>query len=278
LTSEVRAINILRWNLRGGYVSTVATIDHAQRVEPGVTLIQSLQRGLRLLEEVGEMGRAHAKQLALRTGIALPTTYHLLRTLVHDGYLARLDDGSYTAGPQLHAVAGHDLVWYRVPRVRGLLRQLRDDNGASVYLAAYEHGEITLADVLESPKVPKLDAWVGSPVPAHATALGKCVLANLSEFERAAYLERHPLKALTAKTIVDMKRLDRELETRSLASDRQECFYGIGCVAAPILAPRVLGAISIAMPLERLRAREPRIAAVVEETAAQISRSIVDSA
>ena len=66
----------------------------APSAEP--TLIQSVQRALHLMEAVADSdGRATAKELARRTGLALPTAYHLLRTLVHEGYLRRLDDGCY---------------------------------------------------------------------------------------------------------------------------------------------------------------------------------------
>jgi DNA-binding IclR family transcriptional regulator len=69
-------------------------------------LVRSLQRGLRLINAVGEMGPANAKQLARRTDMPLPTAYHLLRTLVHDQYVMRLDDGSYVLGERLGRFRG----------------------------------------------------------------------------------------------------------------------------------------------------------------------------
>ena len=41
---------------------------------------------------------APAKQLARETGLPLATAYHLLRTLVHDGYLRKLADGDSPTG------------------------------------------------------------------------------------------------------------------------------------------------------------------------------------
>ena len=47
----------------------------------GPTLIQSVQRALRIMEVVAEHdGRARAKEVARATGLPLATTYHLLRT------------------------------------------------------------------------------------------------------------------------------------------------------------------------------------------------------
>src|ERR671928_240548 len=63
------------------------------------TLIQSVQRALRLLEIVAEREeRARAKEIARSAGLPLATTYHLLRTCAHEGWLQRLDDGSYVLG------------------------------------------------------------------------------------------------------------------------------------------------------------------------------------
>lgn len=53
------------------------------------TLIGSVQRALRLVEAMHAEGEVTAKRLARITGIPLPTVYHLLRTLSHEGYVQR---------------------------------------------------------------------------------------------------------------------------------------------------------------------------------------------
>ncbi|MBW5483879.1 helix-turn-helix domain-containing protein [Streptomyces bambusae] len=53
------------------------------------TLIGSVQRALRLLEAMNAEGEVTAKRLSRVTGIPLPTVYHLLRTLTHEGYVLR---------------------------------------------------------------------------------------------------------------------------------------------------------------------------------------------
>lgn len=65
---------------------------------PTPTLISSVRRALVLLEVVAEHGEITAKRLSRETRLPLPTTYHLLRTLVHDGYLVR-ERGSFRLGP-----------------------------------------------------------------------------------------------------------------------------------------------------------------------------------
>ena len=73
----------------------------------GPTLITSVQRALRLVEAVGASDRpVPAKALAPATGEHLSTTYHLLRTLVFEGYLRRID-GGYALGDRVVALARH---------------------------------------------------------------------------------------------------------------------------------------------------------------------------
>jgi DNA-binding IclR family transcriptional regulator len=65
------------------------------------SLIRSLQRGLQIINIVALQSPIHAKLVARSAGLSLPTAYHLLRTLVHDGYLSRLPDGTYVLGERL---------------------------------------------------------------------------------------------------------------------------------------------------------------------------------
>lgn len=62
------------------------------------SLVRSLQRGLQIINVVAAEGPLHVKRIARAVKLPLPTAYHLLRTLVHDDYLVRLDDGSYVLG------------------------------------------------------------------------------------------------------------------------------------------------------------------------------------
>ena len=54
--------------------------------------IQSLSRGLRILEFVHTAERpVGIKEVAFGVGLQLPTAYHLVNTLLYDGYLERDD-------------------------------------------------------------------------------------------------------------------------------------------------------------------------------------------
>lgn len=119
----------------------------------GPTLITSVQRAFRLMEAVGaHEGGAPAKQLARETGLPLATTYHLLRTLAHDGYIRKLDDGGFVLGEKLTTLHTGGRGQALLSRVRPALAALRDELSAAAYLTFYEDGEIRVAEIVDGPR------------------------------------------------------------------------------------------------------------------------------
>lgn len=124
------------------------------------TLIGSVQRALRLLEAVGaHRDGAPAKQLAREAGLPLPTAYHLLRTLTHEGYLRR-ENGVFVFGAAAEKLTGLPAVQKRRGTVGDSLAHLRDAIGAPVYCAVYREGEIELIAVADTPAAPR---WTSGP-------------------------------------------------------------------------------------------------------------------
>lgn len=212
------------------------------------TLIGSVQRALHLLDAVGGRERpVSAKVLARETSLPLPTTYHLLRTLVHEGYLRKLDDG-YVLGDQVIALGTGLAPW----RLRPTLTSLRDELSAACYLAVYREGEIELVDIVDSPRHPRTDLWVGLHDAGHATALGKAILAELSDEQREDYLARHQLADLTPRTVTDRTVLTHRLtDGTGLAVDAGEYHLGVVCVSAPIRTAAGIAAVAVSAPTER---------------------------
>ncbi|CAL9661332.1 Pca operon regulatory protein [Streptomyces sp. enrichment culture] len=222
----------------------------------GPTLISSVQRAFRLLEAASaHQNGAPAKQLARETGLPLATAYHLLRTLVHDGYLRKLDDGGFVLGDRLQTLHTASRGQTLLSRVRPALAALRDELSTAAYLTFYEDGEIRVAEIVDGPRTPRADLWVGFEDAGHATALGKSVLRELDDEARQDYLSRHPLNDLTPRTITTATELIRQLESAPLApavADLEEYSLGTVCVAVPVRSGRTLGALGVSMPADRL--------------------------
>ncbi len=245
--------------------------------QEGPTLIASVQRAFRLMEAVGaHASGVPAKQLARETGLALGTTYHLLRTMVHDGYVRRLEDGTFVLGERLGALHAGSRDQTALSRVRPTLTELRDGLSAAAYLTLYEEGEIRVAEIVDGPKAPRVDLWVGFEDAGHATALGKSVLRELDADARADYLSRHTLNDLTPRTITYRAELLRRLDAAPrgpAVTDIEEYRLGTACVAVPIRRSDTIGSLGISVDVNRTAHLEEAVATLLG-TAERVSRGL----
>lgn len=239
------------------------------------TLIGSVQRALHLLDAVGSSVRpVTAKALARSLDLALPTTYHLLRTLVHEGYLSKLEDG-YVLGDRVESLRQGNTTQTIARRARTVLQGLRDHLTSAAYLSLYQDGEIELLEVVDGPDAPRADLWVGLHESGHATAFGKCILAGLDIDGRKDYLSRHPPADLTPHTITDPRTLERRLVGRAgCIDDREEYQLGTVCLAAPVRTPDgVLGSVAVSVPARRYSTIATASTALLR-TAGQAARAL----
>jgi len=215
------------------------------------TLIGSVQRAMRLLEAVAsrEQG-APAKQLAREAGLALPTAYHLLRTLVHEGYLRR-DRGLFFLGEAVERLSGSGARQKRRSTMRDTLAHWRDAIDAPVYYAVYREGEIEVMCVADTPATPAVEEWADFRETGHAHALGQCLLAQLDDRSRRDHLDRHPVQPITPYTVCDEDRLLRRLERAGRMEpviERQEYALGTVCAAIPVTAGSSAAAVAFSLP------------------------------
>ncbi|PCE14329.1 IclR family transcriptional regulator [Microbacterium sp. SZ1] len=228
---------------------------NAAEAEP--TLIGSVQRALRLVDIVANSPRPiPVKTLSAITGLTTGTTYNLVRTLIHEGYLTSEPDG-LVLGTRFPAFQSEtDARGIFLARVRAALRTVTDEVGATAYLSRYHDGEMHLVDIVDAVRNPRIELWVGLDASAHATALGKQILADLSDEERLDYLSRHRLEELTPRTISDRRTLLTQLEhSPGFAVDQEEYAIGNTCVAVPVIAPNVIASLAISLPSEHIVGR-----------------------
>ncbi|MEG8276249.1 IclR family transcriptional regulator C-terminal domain-containing protein [Streptomyces sp. AHA2] len=239
---------------------------------PG-TLIGSVQRAMRLLETVArhEYG-APAKQLARETGLALPTTYHLLRTLVHEGYLHR-DKGLFFLGEAAERLSSSGARQKRRSTVVDALAHWRDTLGVPVYYAVYREGEIEVMCVSDSPGTPAVEEWAGFRETGHAHAIGQCLLSQLDEEARRDHLDRYPVQALTPYTVRDSHSLLRRLERirrMEPVTERQEYALGAVCAAIPLTLGDTAATVAISLPAHQ----EHRLLPAARQLQTEIGRML----
>ncbi|MGP3999993.1 IclR family transcriptional regulator [Streptomyces sp. 8N706] len=239
------------------------------------TLIGSVQRALRLLEAVGNHSDgAPAKQLAREVGLPLPTAYHLLRTLTHEGYLRR-EQGVFVYGDAAASLTANSDRQRRRASLAASVETMSRHLGVPVYFAVYRDGEIDVVAVSDGPALPAVEEWADFRETAHAHALGQCLLAQLDEEGRQDHLSRHPVRAITPYTIGDQRALLSRLASTDLRQpvvEQQEYALGAVCAAFPVAAGSCAATMAISLPSHQAS----RLLPVAEELRGRLGR-LLDS-
>lgn len=236
----------------------------------GGTRIRSVARASQLLLWVAVHPQgASAKEIAEAHGLALPTAYHLLNTLVDQGLLAKDPHRRYILGPTASVLAQAHLRSTAVPEA--LLMALRDlvrRTEETAYLADWGGYDIRVLASAEGRQMVRV-AEVGSgPYEhGHARANGKVLLAYAPPELRQSYLRSHPLVPVTKNTIVDAARFEQELERvheRGYASDEEEFALGVCCVGAPVLRHgHAVAALGLSVPTDRFASHQSELTATL---------------
>jgi DNA-binding IclR family transcriptional regulator len=217
-------------------------------------------------------------ELAARTGLPPARLAGLLWTLLREGYVERLDDGSYAAGEALVLLGGGSGGRERALRERlwRTLARLRDSVGAAVYFGRYTDGEVEIVGYAGGPRHPAPPEPLDIRSAGHATAVGKCLLGQLDHDARRDHLSRHRAVRLTPRTITDervlLSVLDRQPPTVPVL-DLQEYAVGTVCAAVPVTAGSTVGSLGVCLPADETH-RLRRAAEALNEQAARMLLSL----
>ena len=242
---------------------------------PPRDLLTSVARAFEVLEVVAAAPEPlPVKAVASRLGISLGTAYHVMHTLEHSGYVVRLGQGRFGLGTKVSALTRSftDRVG-PLPVMRPHLEELAERAGEDAYLAVMRGGEIIVADIVEgSTSLHVGDLGIGFSAVAHATALGKILLAASSDEQVEHYLGERRLTRLTAHTLVERRHVKRHLRVvreLGVARDLEEFADGVCCVAFPVSDPSgtAVASIGISIPTPRWRSQHEHLSSLCEQAA-----------
>lgn len=215
----------------------------------------SVQYALRVLETVSKHGNGVTDtQISRETGLPIGHLTSLLLTLRREGYVQQVTDGAYVIGASLLLLgSGPARRQALESRLQRMLAQLRDSVGAAVYISRYVDGEIRVTQYADGPLTPAVNEWVDFRSAAHASAVGKCLLAQLDQDSRRDHISRHRTPRLTSRTITNEKVLFSKLDSQSATVpvlDLQEYAVGTVCAAVPLTAGASAGCLALSLPIE----------------------------
>jgi DNA-binding IclR family transcriptional regulator len=248
---------------------------------PPSDLVGSVARALRVLEVVGESPYGlTTKQIARRCDITVAAAYRMLRTLAHTGYVLRRDDGGYMLG-----LAVADRFRELVTAMRGpaevseLLRRAAVETGYSHCLGTFINGRVAIAAVAEGVKSPYVEDLVpGFDEGAHATAVGKSLLATLDQRQRATYLREQGMRAYTQATLRSPAALEADIAAglrRGMQVEIGQFKPGVACAGVTVIGSGELHhryVVACALPAAELMKQAPYIRGLLNETAKALAQ------
>lgn len=245
---------------------------------PAPRRVRSAERVAAVLELLRQSaGPLRHGEVARALGLPKSTATNLLDTLADVRLISREDRG-YSLGVKLIELGAAAAERLDITRIaRPVLRELSALGIGTSNLAILQDHDVLYIEKLNNPEhAVQIATRVGGTAPAHATALGKVLVAALAPEPRGQWLAEHRFTALTEYTITSAAEFERALEfaaEHGYALDDEEQNLRTVCVAAPVTdhTGETVAAISLTcLSVDVHEGRGTQIAAV-REGAARVS-------
>jgi DNA-binding IclR family transcriptional regulator len=250
-------------------------------------LVQTIERVSLILDILSKSPHGiSVGELSEKTGFPKGTTHRLLTSSAYFD-IVRQDPATkkYHLGFKLVELGNRLLsqLDFRT-EARPFLKELAERTKETVHMVILDRNEGLYVDKVEATEHAsglRMVSSLGSRIPAHCSAVGKVLLASLSEDELLNLVEDKGLPRRTENTITDFENLKEHLQLvrqQGYAFDNEENEKGIQCVGAPIIDQqiKVLAAIRISAPCIRVKETtlKTTLKDSVTETAMKISRKL----
>lgn len=246
---------------------------------PGGT-VQSVQRALQLLSRFSpRQPQWSVSDLARETGLHKSVVTRIMATMAQQGFVVQDPDAkTYGIGPRAFAVGNAYRPHAVLSQVaQPTMRRLTEAFGHATSFGVSSGDKCVYILVNDGSLPIRVAADVGEMRDYHANAIGKVLLAGLSDAAVRSLLGNGPLTNHTAHTIASIDALLKELaEVRrmGIAYNREEAVLGAGAVAAPITdgSGECIAGLSIVYPTHVVTDEEiAMLAAAVASGAKEIS-------
>jgi IclR family transcriptional regulator, pca regulon regulatory protein len=200
--------------------------------------VQSLDRGLAVIRAFGPgRERLSLSDVARETGLTRAAARRFLLTLVKLGYV-RSDGREFSLRPLVLElgyayISGLAMPEIASPHLEELVARVRESSSISVL----DGHDIVYVARVPTKRIMTVAISVGTRFPAHATSMGRVLLAGLSPEDLDKYLNEDDFETFTARTVTDPDRLReivREVRRQGYAITDQELEEGLRSIAAPI--------------------------------------------
>lgn len=241
-------------------------------------VIQAIDRAAKVLSSLQGARHLGISELAAALDLPPSTVHGIVKSLVSHGLVAREPGGSrYMLGPALLKLSNVYLDTLDV-RARAMrwTQELARRTGLATRLGAELFDEVIVIHHNMRPDGSEQMPETGLAIPAHASAMGKVLLAYNPE--QADELLRQPLRSLTGDTITDPAKLTTQfaqITERGIGTEEDEAVIGESSIAAPVVDANgsVIAAVAVVFPSTEWPP-EDNVLNDLRETARNISREL----
>lgn len=210
------------------------TVDSARPAE----FVEALAKGLLILESFdAQHAEMTLSDVARRVGLSPAAARRSLLTLQSMGYVGQTNK-RFHLRPKVMSLGSAFYFSARVDEVlQPELRNLVGLFGDASSVATLEGHDVLYIAHYSEQRARRPTAVVGVRYPAHATSLGRVLLASLPEAEFERYMREVEPVPLTRKTVIDrseLRRLVAEVREQNYATTVDQLDYGITAIAVPI--------------------------------------------
>jgi IclR family acetate operon transcriptional repressor len=233
-----------------------------------------------LLEYFSVRGQpATLAEICRQLGWPKSSAFKLLATLTGRGYLHEpLGRGLHYPSHKWQTVVGSigqsDPI---PPALFDLLRDLSVRTGETAVLASISGSNAYFIEAVEPENPVRYAAQSGKTVPLHVSAVGRALIAQLSDAQRATLLGRTEFKRYTAASLLNARDVEQEIVRgirRGHFEGKGELNEDLGGVAVSMNLPSRPLAVMVAGPLHRIRPRYAEIARLLVQQARKAGRAI----
>jgi len=227
-------------------------------------LVPALQRGLQLLGQFSrDQPQLTGAELSRRLGLPRASVFRILQTLEQMGFVQRVGEGAhYKLGMAVLRLGFEFLASMELNELgRPVIDDLCAATGLTSHLVVRDGRNVVFVAKALGRSFMSNSIQIGARLPAHATVLGRVLLADLSVDELAALYRGVGLTAYTEQTpttIAVLKQMVDDDARRGYGISQGGFESAISTIAAPVLdnQRKVAAAVSVTVPYQQIDPRQ----------------------
>ena len=232
-----RSTSTLSWHRSDRLVDQAGLIAPDRENRPA-EFVEALAKGLMILESF-DAGHAEMtlSEVARRVRLSPAAARRSLITLMELGYVGQTNR-RFHLRPRVMSFSS---AFYLSARIDELLqpelRQIVDRFGDASSVATLDGDDVVYVAHCSVQRARRAMAVVGARYPAHATSLGRVLLAALDDDALDAYFNRMTPVGFTSNTVTDkdeLRRIVTKARSDGYAATVDQLDYGITALAVPI--------------------------------------------